>query len=75
MVLGHVALELLGIGSWRWLPSRLFHGLVEVIGEVFGLRVADFPSGGETCVGLVMLLASFQHSSLGSGASRLGAGK
>lgn len=23
VVLSHVSLELLGVGSWRWLPSRL----------------------------------------------------
>ena len=52
VVLSHVALELLGIGSLRRLPSRLFLGFVEIVGEVLGLRVADFPAGWETCVSL-----------------------
>lgn len=46
MMLSHIRLELLGIGSWRWLPSRLFLRLVEVVWEVLGVGVTDFPACG-----------------------------
>lgn len=53
MVLGHVGLELLGVGT-RWgLPAGFFGGAVEVVWEVFRVGVADFPGGGEAGVGLV----------------------
>lgn len=64
MVLSHVALELLSIGSWRWFPLRLFQGFVEVVGEVLRLGVANFPSGWKTCVSLLLLSASFKYGKL-----------
>lgn len=48
MVLGHVDLELLGVGAGRRLPSAILVGRVEVVGQVLGLRVAHFPICGET---------------------------
>jgi hypothetical protein len=47
VVLGHVAFQLLGVGSWRRLPSGLFLRVVEVVGQVLGVRVTNFPSGWE----------------------------
>ena len=42
---GHVVLELLGVGACRGLPSRDLVGRVEVVGEVLGIGVTDFPVG------------------------------
>jgi hypothetical protein len=52
VVLSHIALELLSIGSLRRLPSRLLQRFVEVVWKVLGLRVTNFPTGWETCVSL-----------------------
>lgn len=57
MVLAHVDLELVGIGARGWLPSRLFGLGVEVVGKVFGVGVADFPSGREAGITLSYILA------------------
>ena len=57
VVLCHVGFQLLGIGSWRWLPSGLLLGIVEIVGEVLRVRVADFPSGWETGFSLLVLSA------------------
>jgi len=53
VVLGHVGFQLFGVGAGGGLPSGLFGGTVEVVGEVFGVGVADFPGGGEAGVGLI----------------------
>ena len=55
VVLGHVALQLLGVRSLRRLPAGLFLGVVEVVREVFGVGVAHFPSGWETGFSLRVL--------------------
>lgn len=47
VVLGHVDLELLGVGAGGGLPAAVLVGRVEVVGQVLGLRVAHFPVGGE----------------------------
>lgn len=47
VVLGHVDLELLGVGAGGWLPAAVLVGRVEVVGQVLRLRVAHFPVGGE----------------------------
>lgn len=47
MMGGHVMLELVGVGAGRGLPSRDLFSVVEVVGEVLGVGVADFPVGGE----------------------------
>lgn len=53
VVLGHVKLELLGVGAlWR-LPAGLLLLGVEVVGEVLGVAVADFPARWEAGVGLL----------------------
>lgn len=44
----HVGFELLGVGAGGRLPAGFLSPRVEVVGEVFGLRVADFPTGRET---------------------------
>lgn len=49
VVLGHVDLELLGVCAGGRLPAAVLLDRVEVVGQVLGLRVADFPVGGETC--------------------------
>jgi len=46
VVLGHVGLELLGVSTRRGLPAGFFGGAVEIVGEIFGVGVADFPSRG-----------------------------
>lgn len=48
VVLGHVDLQLFGVGAGGRLPAAALLGGVEVVGQVFGLRVAHFPIGGET---------------------------
>lgn len=48
VVLGHVDLELVDVGARGRLPARGLGGAVEVVGQVLGLRVADFPVFGET---------------------------
>ena len=45
-------LELLRVGALRGLPSRDLVGRVEVVREVLGVGVADFPIGRETGVSL-----------------------
>lgn len=52
VVLGHVGFELFGVGAGGGLPAGFFGRGVEVVGEVFGVGVADFPGGGEAGVGL-----------------------
>lgn len=52
MVDSHVVLELLDIGTGRGLPSRLAVGGVEVVREVLGVGVADFPALGQAGIGL-----------------------
>lgn len=49
VVLGHVRLKHLGVGAGGGLPARLLLRGIEVVGEVLGVAVADFPAGGETC--------------------------
>lgn len=51
--LGHVDLELLGIGALGRLPARLLLFRVEVVRQVLGVAVADFPVGRETSVGFL----------------------
>lgn len=48
VVLGHVDLELVDVGARGRLPARGLGGAVKVVGQVLGLRVADFPVFGET---------------------------
>lgn len=45
--LGHIDLELLGVGALWGLPPRVLLGGVEVVGQVLAVAVADFPAGGE----------------------------
>lgn len=47
VVQGHVGFYLFGIAAGGGFPAGFFGGGVEVVGEVFGVGVADFPSGGE----------------------------
>jgi hypothetical protein len=44
----HVELKCLGIGVRRRFPPRLLGSGVEVVGEVLGVRMTNFPTGGET---------------------------
>lgn len=53
VVLRHVDFKLLGIRFRRGLPARLLRRWVEVIWKVLRVRMANFPTGGKTCVGLV----------------------
>lgn len=53
VVLGHVDLELLGVGALGGLPAGLLLLGVEVVGEVLGVAVADLPVGGEAGLGLL----------------------
>lgn len=48
MVLGHVDLELVDVGARGGLPAGGLGRAVEVVGQVLGLGVADFPVFGET---------------------------
>ena len=47
VVEGHVCFYFFGIGAGGWFPAGFFGGGVEVVGEVFGVGVADFPGGGQ----------------------------
>ena len=47
VVQGHVCFYFFGIGAGGGFPAGFFGGGVEVVGEVFGVGVADFPGGGE----------------------------
>ena len=47
VVEGHVCFYFFGIGAGGGFPAGFFGGGVEVVGEVFGVGVADFPGGGE----------------------------
>lgn len=48
MKLGHVDLELVNVGAGGGLPAGSLGRAVEIIREVLGLGVADFPVFGET---------------------------
>ena len=52
MVLRHVGFELFSISVRGWLPFRFFTRAIEVIGKVFRVGVADFPTSGEAGFGL-----------------------
>lgn len=54
VVLCHVDLELVGIGSWWGLPAAVAVGRVEVVWKVLGLAVAHLPVGREAGLGLVV---------------------
>lgn len=51
VVKGHVGFYLVRVRARGGFPAGFFGGGVEVVGEVFGVGVADFPLGGETGVG------------------------
>lgn len=52
VVVGHVDLELFGVGVRRGLPAGFFGGGTEVVGEVLGVGVANLPSCWKTCFDL-----------------------
>lgn len=52
VVEGHVCFYFVRVGAGGRLPAGFFGGGVEVVGEVFGVGVADFPLGGEAGVGV-----------------------
>lgn len=58
MMGGHVMLELLGVGSLWGFPSRDLLGGVEVVGEVLGVGMANFPVGRKTGVSLSVAIPS-----------------
>ncbi len=51
VVQGHVCFDLVGVSAGGRLPAGFLGGGVEVVGEVFGVGVPDFPLGGEAGVG------------------------
>ena len=51
VVLRHVGFYLVRVCAGGGLPAGFLGGGVEVVGEVFGVGVADFPLGGEAGVG------------------------
>lgn len=48
VMLGHVRLQLLGIGSLGRLPLGDLLRLVEVVRQILGVGVAHLPAGGKT---------------------------
>lgn len=52
VVSSHVVLKLFAVGSGRRLPSGYLVLGVEVVGQVLGVGVANFPVGGETGISL-----------------------
>lgn len=73
VVLGHVDLELLGVGAGGRLPAAVLLGRVEVVGQVLGLRVAHFPVGGEA--GFLLTGAHTRGKRLAGLSTRRGDGK
>jgi hypothetical protein len=53
VVNGHESFELFGISASWGFPSRLFGSRVEVVWKIFGVRMANLPIGGKSCVGLI----------------------
>ena len=51
VVLRHVGFYLVRVCAGGGLPAGFLGAGVEVVGEVFGVGVADFPLGGEAGVG------------------------
>lgn len=47
VVQGHVCFYFFGIGAGGRFPAGFFGRRVEVVGEVFGVGVADFPGWGQ----------------------------
>lgn len=47
MVHGHVCFYLFGVGAGRRFPAGFLGRDIEIIGEIFGIGVADFPLVGE----------------------------
>ena len=47
VVQGHVCFYFFGIGAGGRFPAGFLGGGVEVVGEVFGVGVADFPGWGQ----------------------------
>ena len=47
VVQGHVCFYFFGIGAGGRFPAGFLGGRVEVVGEVFGVGVADFPGRGQ----------------------------
>lgn len=47
VVEGHVCFYFFRVAAGGGLPAGFFGKRVEVVGEVFGVGVADFPGGGE----------------------------
>lgn len=44
---GHVGFDFFGVGAGGGFPAGFFGEGVEVVGEIFGVGVADFPLVGE----------------------------
>lgn len=65
VVLGHVGLEHLGVGSWWGLPAGVALAAVEVVRQVLGVAVANLPVLGEA--GLVLYVEDGGHVSGWSG--------
>lgn len=51
MVKGHVCFYLFRVRAGGWFPAGFFCGSVEVVGEIFGVGVPNFPLGGKTGIG------------------------
>ena len=51
VVEGHVGLYLVRVGTGRGFPAGFLGGGVEVVGQVLGVGVSDFPLGGEPGIG------------------------
>lgn len=49
MVGGHVCFYFRGVGAGGGFPAGFFGLCVEVVGEIFGIGVPDFPGWGEAC--------------------------
>lgn len=49
VVLTHVVFQRFAVRLRRWLPSRLLRVWVEVIRQVFAIRMSDFPARRQAC--------------------------
>ncbi len=63
VVLCHIDLEFVRVGPLGWLPSRVVSLLVEIVREVLGVGMADFPVRRQARFSLQIYMVSHRMSS------------
>ena len=64
VTLGDILFQLLCVCSWRGFPLGGFLGFVEIIREVFRLRVTNFPASWQAYISLVRLPLALSRKNL-----------